>query len=152
LVISCKCFNFRSGIAPIRIPVEVFSKIITLHSKWGEQIKNVEKHDKDVLRAIISANNHYPGFGPATLSTFREIMEIPQISLDQRNGILFPKYSSYFSHTGDERDKNSSSESADDTIQKSFLISLAKVFFFHQCTYERYLDSRYLFKRKVKIR
>ena len=63
--------------------------------KWAQEIKNVEKYDKSVLRAIISANNHYAGFGPATVNKFREIMEIPQISLEQRNDIIIPKYS-YF--------------------------------------------------------
>ena len=38
--------------------------------KWAQEIKNVEKYDKSVLRAIISANNHYAGFGPATVNTF----------------------------------------------------------------------------------
>ena len=80
--------------------------------RWGEQIKSIEKYDKGVLRAIISANNHYAGFGPATVNTFREIMEIPQISLEQRNDIAFPKYS-YFSNTSDESNKNSSSNSGE---------------------------------------
>jgi len=80
--------------------------------RWAHEIKNVEKYDKSVLRAIISANNHYAGFGPATVNTFREIMEIPQISLEQRNDIAFPKYS-YFSNTSDESNRNSSSNSSE---------------------------------------
>ena len=63
--------------------------------KWAQEIKNVDKHDKSVLRAIISANNHYAGFGPGTVNNFRDIMDMPQISLEHRNDIIIPKYS-YF--------------------------------------------------------
>jgi uncharacterized protein YecE (DUF72 family) len=63
--------------------------------KWANEIKNVEKYDKSVLRAIISANNHYAGFGPGTVNNFREILDMPQISLERRNNIIIPKYS-YF--------------------------------------------------------
>jgi uncharacterized protein YecE (DUF72 family) len=80
--------------------------------RWVQEIKNVQKYDKSVLRAIISANNHYAGFGPTTVNTFREIMKIPQISLEQRNDIEFPKYS-YFSNTSDESNRNSSSNSGE---------------------------------------
>jgi len=48
-------------------------------------------------------------------------MEIEQISLDQRNDIVFPKYS-YFRDSSDEKYSNSSSDStsaADDPIHKS---------------------------------
>ena len=89
-----------------------FKKIEQRKYKGGARIKNIQKYDKGVLRAIISANNHYAGFGPATVNTFREIMEIPQISLEQRNDIAFPKYS-YFSNTSDESNRTSSSNSGE---------------------------------------
>ena len=52
--------------------------------KWAQEIKKVQKYDKSVLRAIISANNHYAGFGPGTVNNFREIMYMSQISLEER--------------------------------------------------------------------
>ena len=74
--------------------------------KWADQIKNIQKYEKSVLRAIISANNHYAGFGPATVYNFRQIMEIPQISLEERKDVIIPKYS-YF---GDSSNKESKDE------------------------------------------
>ena len=52
-------------------------------------------------------------------------MEIEQISLDQRIDTVFPKYS-YFRDSGDEKNRNSSSDSTssvDGPIQNLFLIS-----------------------------
>jgi hypothetical protein len=67
----------------------------------------VDKYDKSVLRALISANNHYAGFGPAKVNNFRQIMDMPQISLEYRNDIIIPKYT-YFgkSSSGDNSDKS----------------------------------------------
>ena len=73
--------------------------------KWVQEIKNVDKYDKSVLRAIISANNHYAGFGPGTVNNFRQIMDMPQISLEQRNDIIIPKYS-YFGKSSNDKNKN----------------------------------------------
>ena len=47
------------------------------------EIKNIEKHEKDVKIAIISANNHYAGFGPGTVNQFRRLMEMPEMPLDE---------------------------------------------------------------------
>ena len=63
--------------------------------KWADQIRNVQKYDKSVTKAIISANNHYAGFGPSTVNNFRQIMDMPQISIEQRKDIIIPQYS-YF--------------------------------------------------------
>ena len=73
--------------------------------KWAQEIKNVEKYDKSVLRAIISANNHYSGFGPVTVNNFRQIMEMPQISLEHRNDIIISKYSYYGKSSTENTDK-----------------------------------------------
>src|SRR5262245_51477924 len=70
--------------------------------KWAQQIKNVEKYDKSVIRAIISANNHYAGFGPATVNTFRQILDMPQISLEHRSDVIIPKYSYFGKSSGNE--------------------------------------------------
>ena len=50
---------------------------------WAMEIKNIEKHEKDVKIAIISANNHYAGFGPGTVNQFRRLMEMPEMPLDE---------------------------------------------------------------------
>ena len=77
--------------------------------KWAQEIKNVEKYDKSVLRAIISANNHYAGFGPGTVNNFRQIMDMPQISLEHRNDIIIPKYS-YFGKSSNTENKDKRKE------------------------------------------
>lgn len=73
--------------------------------KWAQEIKNVKKYDKCVIRATISANNHYAGFGPTTVNNFRQIMDMPQISLEHRNDIINPKYS-YFGKSSITENKN----------------------------------------------
>ena len=73
--------------------------------KWAREIKKVQKYDKSVLRAIISANNHYAGFGPGTVNNFRGILEMPQISLEERKDVTIPKYS-YFGKSTDNKNKN----------------------------------------------
>ena len=69
----------------------------------------MEKYDKSVLRAIISANNHYAGFGPATVNNFRQIMDMPQISLEHRTDIIIPKYS-YFGKSDNNENKDQRKE------------------------------------------
>ena len=62
-----------------------------------------------VKRAIISANNHYAGFGPSTVNNFRQIMDMPQISLEQRKDIIIPKYS-YFGKSSNNENKDERKE------------------------------------------
>ena len=50
---------------------------------WAMEIKNIEKNENDVKIAIISANNHYAGFGPGTVNQFRRLMERPEMPLDE---------------------------------------------------------------------
>jgi uncharacterized protein YecE (DUF72 family) len=52
--------------------------------RWAHYLKRVEKGEKklrngdDVSLAIVSANNHYAGFGPATANTFRKMIGLPE--------------------------------------------------------------------------
>jgi uncharacterized protein YecE (DUF72 family) len=43
--------------------------------KWAESIKNI---DERVRLAIITANNHYAGFGPGTVNIFRNMLGLPE--------------------------------------------------------------------------
>jgi uncharacterized protein YecE (DUF72 family) len=53
--------------------------------RWAHYLKRVEKGEKkphsnnsNVNLAIVSANNHYAGFGPATANTFRKMIGLPE--------------------------------------------------------------------------
>jgi uncharacterized protein YecE (DUF72 family) len=51
--------------------------------RWAMEIKKIEKYENDVKVAIISANNHYAGFGPGTVNQFRKLLELPELPLDE---------------------------------------------------------------------
>jgi hypothetical protein len=40
------------------------------------KFKDIQKNEKNVKTAIISANNHYAGFGPMTAKLFAEMMNL----------------------------------------------------------------------------
>ena len=40
---------------------------------------------KDVSLAMIAANNHYAGFGPGTANLFRKMVDLPELSWENRN-------------------------------------------------------------------
>jgi uncharacterized protein YecE (DUF72 family) len=44
--------------------------------KWADNIKAVE--DERIKLAIITANNHYAGFGPGTANIFRSMLGLPE--------------------------------------------------------------------------
>jgi hypothetical protein len=44
--------------------------------KWAESIKNVQ--DERIKLAIVTANNHYVGFGPGTVNIFRNMLGLPR--------------------------------------------------------------------------
>jgi hypothetical protein len=44
--------------------------------KWAESIKNVQ--DERIKLAIVTANNHYAGFGPGTANVFRNMLGLPE--------------------------------------------------------------------------
>jgi hypothetical protein len=53
--------------------------------KWSNKLKRVVKEQKgargrSINLAIVSANNHYAGFGPETANTFRKMMGSPSIN------------------------------------------------------------------------
>src|ERR671914_935999 len=58
--------------------------------KWAEEIKQVESgkgrgRNKEVNLAMIAANNHYAGFGPGTANLFRKMVDLPELSWENRN-------------------------------------------------------------------
>ena len=51
--------------------------------KWSSKIKRVSKQEegggrKNINLAIVSANNHYAGFGPGTANIFRKMVGLPE--------------------------------------------------------------------------
>jgi uncharacterized protein YecE (DUF72 family) len=52
--------------------------------KWANKIKAIQKEHKSsahqVKLAIVSANNHYAGFGPETANLFRKMINLPLVS------------------------------------------------------------------------
>jgi hypothetical protein len=44
--------------------------------KWIDNLKTVE--DENIRLAIMTANNHYAGFGPGTVNIFRNIIGLSQ--------------------------------------------------------------------------
>src|ERR687892_119505 len=54
--------------------------------QWADEIKKVERGKrKDVNLAMIAANNHYAGFGPGTANLFRKMVDLPELSCENRN-------------------------------------------------------------------
>ena len=58
--------------------------------QWADEIKKVESGNergkrKDVNLAMIAANNHYAGFGPGTANLFRKMVDLPELSCENRN-------------------------------------------------------------------
>jgi len=52
--------------------------------KWADNIKAVE--DERIRLAIITANNHYAGFGPGTANIFRSMMGLPEAKWEDKGG------------------------------------------------------------------
>jgi uncharacterized protein YecE (DUF72 family) len=62
--------------------------------RWANTIKKVVKEEekggkrgrekrKNVKLAIVSANNHYAGFGPGTANIFRKIVRLPEVTWEK---------------------------------------------------------------------
>jgi uncharacterized protein YecE (DUF72 family) len=50
--------------------------------KWASKVKRVIKEEgrrKSINLAIVSANNHYAGFGPGTANIFRKMVGLPEV-------------------------------------------------------------------------
>ena len=88
--------------------------------KWAHEIKKVQKYDKEVVRAIISANNHYAGFGPDTVNNFRGIMDMPKISLEERKNVVIPPYS-YFGDSQSMKKRKESDQKQKQTSMSDFI-------------------------------
>ena len=48
--------------------------------KWSRQLMRVQKEETKLNLAIVTANNHYAGFGPATANMFRKIIGLPEVN------------------------------------------------------------------------
>jgi uncharacterized protein YecE (DUF72 family) len=48
--------------------------------KWSRQLMKVQKEETKLNLAIVTANNHYAGFGPATANMFRKIVGLPEVN------------------------------------------------------------------------
>ncbi len=51
--------------------------------KWAENIKNVQE-DEHIKLAIITANNHYAGFGPGTVNVFRNMLGLSEAKRQEK--------------------------------------------------------------------
>jgi uncharacterized protein YecE (DUF72 family) len=49
---------------------------------WANKMKVVKQNEKDVKAGIVAANNHYGGYGPGTVDTFRENMDMEKLSFE----------------------------------------------------------------------
>jgi uncharacterized protein YecE (DUF72 family) len=49
---------------------------------WTNKIKDVRANEKNVKVGIVAANNHYGGYGPGTVNTFRQNMDMESISFE----------------------------------------------------------------------
>lgn len=47
----------------------------------------VQKEETKLNLAIVTANNHYAGFGPATANMFRKIIGLPEVNWINTNKI-----------------------------------------------------------------
>ena len=49
--------------------------------KWARFVKRARDEQRDRLNlAIVSANNHYAGFGPGTANTFRKMLDLSEVT------------------------------------------------------------------------
>jgi len=49
--------------------------------KWVDNLKTVE--DENIKLAIMTANNHYAGFGPGTVNIFRNMLGLPEAKWEE---------------------------------------------------------------------
>ena len=49
---------------------------------WANKLKEVDKNEKNVKIGIVAANNHYSGFGPGTVNSFKEMMDLEPMSVE----------------------------------------------------------------------
>ena len=52
--------------------------------KWARFLKRARDEQSDRLNlAIVSANNHYAGFGPETANTFRNMLDLSEVTWNE---------------------------------------------------------------------
>jgi hypothetical protein len=62
--------------------------------KWTSKIKRVINKEgrrgrrKNINLAIVSANNHYAGFGPGTANIFRKMVGLPEATWEEKSHSL----------------------------------------------------------------
>jgi uncharacterized protein YecE (DUF72 family) len=63
--------------------------------KWVDSInKTVQEDDERIRLAIVTANNHYAGFGPRTVNIFRNMVGLPETKLEElKDGDKHEQYS-----------------------------------------------------------
>jgi uncharacterized protein YecE (DUF72 family) len=48
--------------------------------RWARFVKRARDEEQDRLNlAIVAANNHYTGFGPGTVNTFRKMLDLSEV-------------------------------------------------------------------------
>lgn len=52
--------------------------------KWIKKIRGVQE-DKRINTAIVTANNHYAGFGPGTVNIFRSMLGMPEAKWEEKD-------------------------------------------------------------------
>jgi uncharacterized protein YecE (DUF72 family) len=50
--------------------------------KWADNIRAIQ--DERIKLAIVTANNHYAGFGPRTVNTFRNMLGLQEAKWEER--------------------------------------------------------------------
>jgi uncharacterized protein YecE (DUF72 family) len=79
-------FVYLRLIGDRRLAEDQFGKIQIDRSQeiknWANKMKEVKENEKDVKIGIVAANNHYGGYGPGTVNTFREMMDLQPTSFE----------------------------------------------------------------------
>lgn len=79
-------FVYLRLIGDRRLAEEQFGKIQIDRTEeiinWTRKFKEVKQCEKDVKIGIVAANNHYGGYGPGTVNTFREMMDMNPLSFE----------------------------------------------------------------------
>ena len=92
-------FLYLRFIGDRTIPEEDFGKIqkdrVMEMKTWTSKVKKVVKEEekaggaegaggrKNINLAIVSANNHYAGFGPGTANIFRKMVQLPEVTWEK---------------------------------------------------------------------
>ena len=74
----CDFEDFRSWRSRL---IELSNSVLDLQ-KWVNNLKTVK--DEQIKLAIMTANNHYAGFGPGTANIFRNMLGLPEGKWDEK--------------------------------------------------------------------